>query len=102
VVEGDGVAQETAWRGERRGGMRNRRAPVRRGAVRREEEDYEDPVDYAVRVHASTGYTRVEGNRRAWRNGRVSFALPHLTRTLCVRRTLRLTTTRSPWGWTTK
>jgi hypothetical protein len=29
----------------------------------------------AVRVHVSTGYNRVEGNRRASRNGRVS-ALP--------------------------
>jgi hypothetical protein len=31
-----------------------------------------------VRVHVSTGYNRVEGNRRASRNGRVSHLPPEI------------------------
>jgi hypothetical protein len=36
------------------------------------------PVYHVVRVHVSTGYNRVEGNRRVSRNGRVSDLPPEI------------------------
>jgi hypothetical protein len=56
----------------------NRNATVGHGATENPLNDGQTPNPNVVRVAPGTGYHRVEGNRRAWRNGPVSDLPPEI------------------------
>jgi hypothetical protein len=62
----------------------NRNVTVRQGRQKMALELLQNPNFRGVRLHVSTGYNRVEGNRRASRNGRVS-DLPPETPNVAIR-----------------